>query len=303
MKKRIILGFCIVLLLFCIIGTATAKTWYVDDSGGADFTKIQDAVGAASGEDTIIVRDGTYIENIVIYPPRTIRSENGSVNCIVQAADTSRPVFLGARGGITIEGFTITGATGPLSGYKLAGIYLGFGGCRILNNNITNNRYGIWWDGSGDNKIYLNNFIDNGYDATTYSISHNDWNSTSKITYTYKGNTCTSYLGNYWDVYTGTDANKDGVGDTPNTCSMDLDKDNYPLMEPFENYFVEEEIIPTPISITPTPTPTSSPTLTPTPTLTPPEIPTGEEKGIPGFEAVFAIAGLLGVVYIFRRRK
>ena len=34
-----------------------------------------------------------------------------------------------------------------------------------------------------------------------------------------------------------------------------------------------------------------------------PEIPTGEEKGIPGFEAIFAIAGLLGVAYIFRRRK
>jgi len=36
---------------------------------------------------------------------------------------------------------------------------------------------------------------------------------------------------------------------------------------------------------------------------TTPEIPTGEEKGIPGFEAVFAIAGLLAVAYIFRRRK
>ena len=36
---------------------------------------------------------------------------------------------------------------------------------------------------------------------------------------------------------------------------------------------------------------------------TAPEIPTGEEKGITGFEAVFAIAGLLAVAYIFRRRK
>jgi len=32
-------------------------------------------------------------------------------------------------------------------------------------------------------------------------------------------------------------------------------------------------------------------------------IPTGEEKGIPGFEAVFAVAGLLAVGYILRRRN
>ena len=42
------------------------------------------------------------------------------------------------------------------------------------------------------------------------------------------------------------------------------------------------------------------------PTKTPeekPEAPTEEEKGIPGFEVVFAIAGLLAVAYILRRRK
>ncbi len=32
-----------------------------------------------------------------------------------------------------------------------------------------------------------------------------------------------------------------------------------------------------------------------------PEVPTGEEKGIPGFEAIFAVAGLLAVAYILRR--
>ncbi|RJS72972.1 PGF-CTERM sorting domain-containing protein, partial [Methanophagales archaeon] len=31
-------------------------------------------------------------------------------------------------------------------------------------------------------------------------------------------------------------------------------------------------------------------------------VPTGEEKGIPGFEAVFAVAGLLAVAYLLRRR-
>ncbi len=48
MNRKIVLGICILLVLLCAIGTATAKTWYVDDSGGADFTKIQDAVNAAA---------------------------------------------------------------------------------------------------------------------------------------------------------------------------------------------------------------------------------------------------------------
>jgi len=52
-------------------------------------------------------------------------------------------------------------------------------------------------------------------------------------------------------------------------------------------------LIPTP---TPTPSPTPTPTLTPSPTPTP-------EEGVPGFEAVFAIAGLLTVAYLLRRRK
>ena len=34
-----------------------------------------------------------------------------------------------------------------------------------------------------------------------------------------------------------------------------------------------------------------------------PKIPTGEEKGIPGFDAIFVVASLLAVTYILRRRK
>jgi PGF-CTERM protein len=55
------------------------------------------------------------------------------------------------------------------------------------------------------------------------------------------------------------------------------------------------------------------PTLTPTPSRTLPstpatpnheeESPSSEEKGIPGFEVIFAIAGLLAVAYLLRRRK
>ncbi len=57
------------------ISYASGKTWYVDDDGGPgiDFTRIQDAVNAASNGDTIIVYNGTYFENVVVNKQLTLK--------------------------------------------------------------------------------------------------------------------------------------------------------------------------------------------------------------------------------------
>ena len=52
---------------------------------------------------------------------------------------------------------------------------------------------------------------------------------------------------------------------------------------------------------TSTPSPTTGPTTGPTTTAAPTTTPKKEE--VPGFEAVFAIAGLLAVAYLVQRRK
>ena len=111
----------------------------------------------------------------------------------------------------------------------------------IIYNNISNNNYGIRFHSGNihDTIFYLNNFIDNTNNF--YSSGSGDtWNSTSKITYTYNGNQYTNYLGNYWSDYTGSDADGDGIEDTP--YSIDGDKDYYPLMMPFENYIIAPEV-------------------------------------------------------------
>ena len=82
------------------------QIWYVDDSGGADFTAIQAAVTAADAGDIIIVKDGTYNENVVVDKSLVIQSENGAEQTIVQAADAGQDVFTVAASEVTINGFT-----------------------------------------------------------------------------------------------------------------------------------------------------------------------------------------------------
>ncbi|HJH26150.1 MAG TPA: hypothetical protein C5S37_05085 [Methanophagales archaeon] len=53
---------------------------------------------------------------------------------------------------------------------------------------------------------------------------------------------------------------------------------------------------------TATPTPTAAPTAKPTAAATPTPEPTATPEP-PGFEAVFAIAGLLAIAYLVLRRK
>ena len=98
------------LILTAFAGVSAAKTIYVPD----DYAKIQWAVDNASVEDTIVVRDGVYVENVVVNKKLTLKSENGSAYCIVDGSGSD--VFTLEADGIRIEGFTITG------GYN--GIYI-----------------------------------------------------------------------------------------------------------------------------------------------------------------------------------
>ena len=90
----------VVLLIVALLATALAlslasqveaspATIYVPD----DYATIQAAVDTASPGDTIIVRGGTYTENVDVNKDHlTIQSENGAEVTIVQAADSTNYV-------------------------------------------------------------------------------------------------------------------------------------------------------------------------------------------------------------------
>jgi parallel beta-helix repeat protein len=138
----------------------SATTWYVDDDGGAgiNFTKIQDAVGAAQDNDTIIVYDGIYNENLTLNKQLTLK---GSGMPVVDAGVSGSVIIVCANGCI-IDGFKIS-----RSGYGLkdAGIKVESDKNVIKSNIISNNWYGIHLrkrvsnNTIQDNKVVSNKYI------------------------------------------------------------------------------------------------------------------------------------------------
>ena len=133
---------------------SSSATIYVPD----EYSTIQEAVNAASPRDTIIVREGTYIENIKVDKRLTIRSENGSASTIVRAGDPDDHVFKVTANYVNISGFTVEGASSK------AGISLKADYCNISSNNCSNNRYGIALRYSNNNKLTGNIMLENGID-------------------------------------------------------------------------------------------------------------------------------------------
>ena len=174
--KHLVFSVCVAFVLCAFASVASARTIYVPD----DYEKIQWAVDNASAGDTIIVRDGVFHENIKVDKRLTLRSENGSENCIVQAVDSHGDVFHVTADYVNISGFTIRGGDD--------GIYLDHAeNCNITNNNISNNRHGISLGASSNNSITRNNVSNNNCGIFLFSSNKNTITSNSISNNEYEG--------------------------------------------------------------------------------------------------------------------
>jgi parallel beta-helix repeat protein len=98
--------------------------------------------------------------------------------------------------------------------------------------------YGINLQDSSHNAIYLNNFVGNKKNAGSRDArskgSSNQWYSPEPINYSWRNKGITSYLGNFWSDYRGTDSDGNGIGNDP--YEFNGGQDDHPLMKRFSDF-------------------------------------------------------------------
>ena len=149
--------------------------------------------------------DGNFLTGNIVRDNRSGIRVSSSYDCRIEHNLVARNEY---------DGISIEGGRGHL----------------VYGNTIyQNGRYGIrlWWGGAENNDINHNNFIDNGGNAETwYGEQTNSWDDGTE--------------GNYWSDYEerypdAQEVDETGIWDTPYEIPGDAgDKDNYPLVEPFE---------------------------------------------------------------------
>jgi hypothetical protein len=174
-RPAVLVAVFLVLVPVCIILIrpavhASGTTWYVNSNAGNDSNgclstgtackTIGGAISKASAGDTIDVAAGTYNEQVVVTSTLTLNGAQEGVDARTRSGLESiitnicGPVQIEADN-VTVNGFTIEGATSTSSNCLFVGIWTnpGFsgthGGTQILNNIIQNNIAGIELDNDG----------------------------------------------------------------------------------------------------------------------------------------------------------
>ncbi len=168
------------------VGLSWAGTIYVPDH----YPTIQDAIIVALHGDTVIVRSGTYVENIdFLGKVITVRSENGPDLTTIDGNQAGSVVMFqnGEAADSVLMGFQIMNGSGNPNSCG-GGIYCENSSPTIKNNIITNNT--VYWYGGGiychvSSATIINNIIMNnsGTDGgAIYSSSSSLMISSNNIT-------------------------------------------------------------------------------------------------------------------------
>ncbi len=144
MRQGIITSFFFVIL--CSV--AQAATIFIPD----DFASIQEAINAAAAGDTIVVRAGTYVENIDFGGKEiVVKSESGPDVTILDGGQSGSVVTFGSGEGpnSVLDGFTVANGTGTdFAGHPAGGgIFCGPAASPTITGNVV--RDNNCWDGGG----------------------------------------------------------------------------------------------------------------------------------------------------------
>ncbi len=180
---------------------------------GCDYSDLKQALNASAQDETITVCSGVYSHPVVV-----------AERVLLHGLDTGQ----GKPALIPQEGRVVLAAPGlALSGFRFP---MGeASGSRPAQNCTLE----VILPAS----IFFNEFWGKGSVCPEDAAS---WNSSQEINYLFRSRVLRGYLGNYWDDYSGSDENGDGIGDQP-VFLNEKNIDYHPLMYPVDNYGIPEE--------------------------------------------------------------
>jgi parallel beta-helix repeat protein len=141
-----------------------------------DYSTISLAINASNAGDTILVKEGTYVESVTVDKSLTIRGENKEKTIV--DGNNMGPTFLIKSDYVKITGFKIRNVENPPpvsdSRARLAGVHLlDAHGCDISENVAVNCGKGVWVYGGSGNTVSNNILSGNNYGILIQSSTDN----------------------------------------------------------------------------------------------------------------------------------